>query len=252
MNMSRKQGAPRRGAVRVVLVSPEHDSNVGAVARAMKNFGCTQLVLVSPLAKIGFEATKFAKHSTDVLENAQKCDSLEKAVRGCHFVVGTTGVSDRFADRLKNLVSLPDLASKMHPEETIAIVFGRESTGLTQEELDACDVVCTIPTAPLHTVLNLSHAVAVVCYQLYVDGVLGQVSEEKKGGARPASRESRLVLERMFDELVAGLPSVRDPEKVANALKNMIERSRATEDEVRSLTAAMSPLHAARKMFRRL
>ncbi len=94
--------------LRVVLVEPEHELNVGASARAMKNFGCQELWLVRPTCRIGFEAVKFAKHSKDVLDNARTVKTLSAALKGVDFTVGTTGVVERFASGLKNIVPLAD------------------------------------------------------------------------------------------------------------------------------------------------
>lgn len=234
------------GKIRVVLVGPEHDMNVGACARAMKNFGCTELALVNPVAKLGFEAKKFAKHSTEVIDFSVSCKSLQEAVKGFDLVVATSGVVDRFGDRLKNTVQLPGLPELIEPGTKVAIVFGRESTGLSKEELDSCDLVCVIPASKEHTVLNLSHAVAVVLYELYRVGTK-KSPDRVEVHRKPASRANRQLIQRMFGQIVHSLPSVHDPEKVSAAMRNVIERSRASDDEVRSIVAGLSPVHASRK-----
>lgn len=229
--------------LRVVLVRPEHDLNVGSVARAMKNFGFTELALVKPVAKMGFDATLFAKHSEDVLKNAKKFSFLRAALKGCDVAVATTGVPERYRSRLKKCVLLPKLPALLKKARKVAIVFGSESIGLSQKELEECDVVITIPTASLHKVLNLSHAVAVVLYELY-----SRMRAEEVFAKRLASREKRLVLEKFFAKIVGKTKSVRDKKKVLKAFKNVLERSCVEEDEAQALLALLGPL--SRRLMR--
>jgi TrmH family RNA methyltransferase len=218
----------------------------------MKNFGFLDLALVQPTAPVGFEAVKYAKHSGEVLENALRAKTLAQAVAGFDFVVGTSGVPTRFGSRLKNNVLLGQLPALLAKREKTAIVFGRESTGLSKAELDACDAVCVIPTGSLHRVLNLSHAVGIVLYEVYQSTLSAgridsaRLAEKKILGTKPASRENRQALELLFGKLVNQMPRIRDPEKVAASLRNMVERSRATDDEVRSLMAALSELQTGK------
>ncbi len=231
--------------LRVVLVEPEYELNVGSAARAMKNFGCTDLWLVRPRCKLGLEAVKFAKHSQEVLQNARTVKSLNAALKGVDFAVGTTGVVERYASNLKNLVPLRELAKKLSPSECIAVVFGGESRGLSEKELFRCDVVVHIPASAAHPVLNLSHAVAVVLYEFFAAGLAGGESAldaKMRRRWRPASREDREYLEKLFSELVHSMPVIKNPSKVSAAFKNVLERSRPSHDELQTLLAAFGPL----------
>lgn len=153
--------------VQVVLVGPLYEGNVGSVARVMKNFGITRLALVDP-CRLGNEARAMASHAQDVLANARTV-TLEEVVAGSALVVATTGEVARsvcspirmpyFAPReLRSLVADVD--------GTVSILFGREDRGLSNAELARAGVICTIPTSPLYPILNLSHAVGIVCYEL--------------------------------------------------------------------------------------
>ncbi len=228
--------------VRVVLVRPEYSMNVGMVARACKNFSVTDLAIVAPKCKLGFEATKYAKHSQEVLNNAKMCNSLEEAVAGFDLVVGTTGVVRRFTGSLKNCVSLPAL-NVIVSNRNIAIVFGPEGNGLTQGELDKCDVVATIPAERAHPVLNLSHAVAVVLYSLFF-------SQKTRPLFKPAAgkelRALNYLVSSIVDELRETHPPLRDAEKAKIAFKRVFGRTNMSQTEAQTLMAVFS--RAAKKL----
>jgi tRNA/rRNA methyltransferase len=158
---------------RVVLVEPLHDGNVGAIARAMKNFGLDELVLVRPCA-IGEEATKRSMHAADVLKNARRVFTDEEALNGADFVVATSGISTSNEKRFARIAMTPrEFAEKVKEfDGTVAILFGREDFGLDKELLRRCDFLVTIPANPEYTVMNISHAAAVVFYELFATNVV--------------------------------------------------------------------------------
>ena len=169
-------------SVRVILVEPENEGNVGAVARAMKNFGADELVLVNP-CPLGAEARKRAMHGVSVLENAKRASQLGRAIRGADLVVGTSGVETANEKRFARIAISPrEFASRVAPMRgTLALVFGREGFGLRDEELRTCDVLVTIPASKEYTILNLSHAAAIVLYELSQTGVAGTSTRAASG-----------------------------------------------------------------------
>lgn len=154
---------------RVVLVEPLSDGNVGAVARAMKNFGLDDLVLVRPCA-IGEEARKRAMHAADVLEGAKKVSTEDEALKGVDFVAATSGIDTSNEKRFARISMTPkDFAEKVREMDgTIALMFGREDFGLDKGLIRRCDFLVTIPANTEYTVMNMSHAAAVVFYELFV------------------------------------------------------------------------------------
>ncbi len=154
--------------VRVVLVEPKNEGNIGAVARAMRNFGARDLVLVKPCA-IGDEARKRAMHGLDILEAATTEDSIRDATAGADLVVGTSGIDTTSEKHFSRIAIAPrDLAAKIAPMDgTVAVLFGREDFGLLEDEIEACDLLVKIPAAEEYPILNLSHAVAIVLYELH-------------------------------------------------------------------------------------
>jgi TrmH family RNA methyltransferase len=153
--------------VQVVLVNPQHEGNVGSVARVMKNFGHTALALVDP-CPLGNGARAMASHAQDVLEGARTV-TLEEVLAGSAMVIATTG---EVAQSVCSPIRMPYFSPRelrslvADVEGTVSVLFGRENRGLSNGELARAGVVCTIPTSPAYPILNLSHAVGIVCYEL--------------------------------------------------------------------------------------
>lgn len=181
--------------VAVVLVQPKNEGNVGAVARAMKNFGLRRLVLVDP-CPIGDEAGKRAMHGADILAGARTVGSLEEALRGADLVAGTTGISTRSEKKFLRIALTPrEFAERVRAMDgTLAILFGREDFGLLDEELERCDLLVSIPANPEYPVLNISHAAAVLLYELF--------ARPRARGLRRASGREKEVLHRALADLM--------------------------------------------------
>ncbi len=155
--------------VRVILVEPKYDGNVGAVARICQNFEADELVLVNP-PKFGDHAFERAVHAKPFLLDAPHVDTFEEAIDGVDYLIGTTAKVPR-SDKLflRNPVDARDVPGMLEDREgLIGVAFGREDFGLLNPELEKCDLTVTIPTSHDYRSLNLSHAVAVVLYELYV------------------------------------------------------------------------------------
>jgi TrmH family RNA methyltransferase len=151
----------------IVLVAPLYEGNVGFAARVMKNFGFTRLVLTDPCT-LGNEAKARASHAQDVLENADTC-TIEDVFARSNIVIATTGLVSK---SVCHSMRMPFYSPKELRERVadadgrISILFGRENWGLSNEEVKRSDMICTIPTSDEYPILNLSHAVGVVCYEL--------------------------------------------------------------------------------------
>jgi tRNA (cytidine32/uridine32-2'-O)-methyltransferase len=152
--------------VRIVLVATTHPGNIGATARAMKNMGLGQLVLVTPKIWPALEALSMAGSALDVVDNTRVVGSMQEAIADCHLVIGTSA-------RLRNmpvpLLDPPACAAAVVAQmstQRIALVFGREASGLTNEELHLCHYHVHIPVSEEYPSLNLAAAVMVLCYEL--------------------------------------------------------------------------------------
>jgi TrmH family RNA methyltransferase len=175
--------------IKIVLVETSHSGNIGAVARAMKNMSTTNLCLVKPKLFPCAEATARASGADDVLARATVYQSLSEAVADCQLVIG--------ASARGRTISWPELtprecAEKVvinEPQHKVAIVFGRENSGLKNHELDLCHFLLRIPCNSEYSSLNLAAAVQVVCYELFVatgiqqDTVVGDKGEQPLASA---------------------------------------------------------------------
>jgi len=156
-------------AVRIVLVAPAGPLNVGSVARVMKNFGLSQLVLVAPQCDpLGAEAMQMAVHAKDVLEAARRVETIPQALSGCSFAIATTARQRGFDALLETPDAvLPALIHQASDESDTALIFGPEDRGLSNEELTYAQRFTKIPTDAGYSALNLAQAVAVCCYELH-------------------------------------------------------------------------------------
>src|SRR5215510_14567087 len=157
--------------IRVVLVEPQHSGNIGAVARAMKNMALSRLVLVNPADHLAMEARMMAMHALDILQQAQVVDTLTQAIANAGYVVGTTRRLGKSRQAQQTSRSIAPLLLELAASNLIALVFGREDSGLSNDELACCHELISIPAHPTFGSLNLGQAVLLVCYELYVNTV---------------------------------------------------------------------------------
>ncbi len=150
-----------------VLVEPESPGNIGATARAMKTCGFKNLVLVNPKERHHPETKWMAHQSEEILENAKYVNTLEEAVKDMNLVIGTTQRKRYFRFPFYTPDEISDKIEGIALEHPVAIVFGRESTGLTNEELTQCHMHSTIYTATAKPALNLSQAVMIFAYTFF-------------------------------------------------------------------------------------
>lgn len=217
--------------LRIVLVGPKFEGNVGAVARSMANFGIDDLYLVDPACGIGDEARSRAKHGNGVLDRAVTVSSIDEAVEDCFLVAGTSGIV-AMGDGNYTRVPVPigDFAQHCRGYRgNVALLFGREDIGLYQSELNRCDLLITIPTGKECPVLNLSHAATLVMYEFFKEGSVSRRPE-------PADRDEK---ERMFDFFNELLTAIDYPENrreiTAVMFRRMMGRSIPTKYEYNTI-----------------
>ena len=151
--------------IHIVLVEPSHPGNIGATARAMKTMGLHRLVLVRPRCFPHPLATAQATYATDILEQATIAPSFQEAISGMQRIYATTARPRSLAWPSMTPAAMSRDIAALPPATQVAIVFGRERTGLTNIELDCCHVTCTIPTAIAGASLNLAQAVQIIAYE---------------------------------------------------------------------------------------
>ncbi len=230
----------------IVLQEPRVEGNVGAIARSMSNFGFGDLALVNP-CKIGDEAYKRAKHGRIILEKARIFSQLEDALSTSDLVVGTTGISTKREKAFhRQTLTSWQLGSKVAGlRGRVAIVLGREDYGLYNEELDWVDLLVSVPCSPDYPVMNVSHAAAIIMYELHKPQ-----AQLEAGRPRKASGFEKERLNQAFNEL---LTAISYPEHKRRRTKVMFRRlmGRATPSKW-EFHAFMGVLRGAAKTIRRL
>lgn len=149
----------------VVLVRPRDPNNIGAAARAMSNFGLHDLRVVAPFAVAWREAVS-AVGATDIMQSARQLDSLDEALADCSFSLAATALRNRRVEQ--EVITLPHLNERLNlrSDGKIALVFGNEKTGLSNDDIERCDAILNIPTVAKQPSINLAQAVILTCYEL--------------------------------------------------------------------------------------
>lgn len=184
-------------SVRVILLEPEKGGNIGSVARSMKNFQLDDLWIVKPKTPLNNEAKAFAMRGFDVLKSARIVKTLGTALKGVDLIAGTSSVAATSASNLSRVSITPsDLAEKIRAAKgKIALVFGRESSGLSNQEVEACDFMVTIPANPEYNVLNIATAASVIFYEIFRQRITRRSLElaSKPATGRLMAQFSRLL-----------------------------------------------------------
>ena len=216
--------------ISIILIEPKKSGNLGAVARVMANFGFDNLVLVNPKCKkTAKEAIKRAKHGISVLKKAKVVKKIPKM----DTLIATTAMLGTDYNIPRSPIS-PEQLSKIIPSKgKIGIVFGREGPGLTNEEVLACDFVCTIPSSKKYPTLNLSHSVALVCYELSKSLSIKKVGEH----IALASKAEKDQLMKLFNQALKKIPfkTAQKHETQRRVWKRMIGKSFLTKREAFAL-----------------
>jgi len=231
--------------VRIVLVEPHEAGNVGAAARAMKNFGFTDLWIAGPRPQRPDNISEWwAKGAMDVVESATRVATLEEALADVHLSVATTAVRARqvFEQLLPHDVA--QLAAEhLSDDQTLALVFGREESGLSGREVALCRRTAVIPTSPAFPTMNLAQSVAVFCYELG-KGLRPAVKKQE-----PAAGHLLQVLDsrarRLFEEV--NFFGEKDADRMCAELKAVAGRAVLTTREASLLLSLVSQLQKSRE-----
>jgi tRNA (cytidine32/uridine32-2'-O)-methyltransferase len=237
--------------IRIVLVDTSHPGNIGAAARAMKNMSLRQLHLVTPHSYPHQEATSRASGADDLLNEARVAGSLDEALSNCRLVVGT---SARTRTIHWPVVSPREAAMKLVQEAQlgdVALVFGRERSGLTNSELDRCTFLVHIPTNKAYSSLNLAAAVQILAYEIYLahrqDPHVDPDSQRDLAGA-DMLRGFHEHLAQALDDV--GFTDPRQSEKLLRRLRSLFQRARPDKDEINILRGILSAMQGRKSMRR--
>ncbi len=248
--------------IRIVLVEPSHPGNIGAVARAMKNMGLGQLVLVRPKQFPHAEATARASGADDVLARARVVATTAEALQGCGFVAATTS---RERDQYFRVLDVRDAAPRLVEESRrapAAVLFGAERTGLSNEDLESCHALVRIPTNPEYCSLNLAMAVQLVSYEIRrahlaraaaTPGAAGAASTVPSGGAPSAPLASPEELQRLYAHLGEVLEEIdfrdrtRSGTHLMMRIRRFLQRAELDQNEVNILRGFLTAVQSRRR-----
>ena len=233
--------------VTFVLVETSHPGNIGAAARAMKNMCLDQLALVRPNKFPSADATSRASGADDILMRATVHESLDEAIDGCSLVIGTTA-------RPRSLY-LPELepracADKIIEESAngrVAVLFGREDSGLTNGELDRCNMLMRIPTSQDYSSLNLGSAVQVLAYELMVQRGESPLERPVGEAFRPYPLASAEEMEGLFTHIeetiiATGFLDPDNPRQVMRRLRRLFNRAEVDQNEINILRGVLNSM----------
>ena len=230
--------------IRIVLVNPSHPGNIGAAARAMKTMGLERLILVSPREFPSAEATARAVGADDVLDQAVVCDSLEQAIDSCQLVVATSARA-RSIDwpALGPEACAQKLVNQAGSSE-VALVFGRERTGLTNAELDQCQYMVSIPVNPEYSSLNLAAAVQIMGYEIRLAAVAvaEPFADDSQTPVRLATQQEMQGFYQHLEEVLVeiGFFDATNPRKLMRRLYRLFNRAEVDEREMNILRGILT------------
>ena len=214
-------------SVKVVLVGTTHPGNIGAAARAIKNMGIFNLALVKPKEFPSDIAIYRSKAAKDILENAEIYESLEDAIAGCKLIVGTSARARSVPWPVFNPRDAAEEMRKISKQGNVAIVFGREDRGLTNDELGLCNFHVHIPSDPKYSSLNLSQAVQILAYEIRLAYSRDEVISEVKWDVDLANNEQTERLIDHMEELMQDVEfyDVENPRKLLLRVRRFFKRS---------------------------
>jgi len=242
--------------IQIVLIATSHPGNIGSAARAMKNMGLSQLSLVSPKDYPNVKATARASGADDILENAVICQTLEEAIAGATLVIGASARDRRLTWPELNPKQMAELVREKsaNSDTRIAILFGRENNGLSNEELELCHYLVQIPANPVYSSLNLAAAVQVLAYELrmvYLQSVAEShdrnISSAKKANELDSPLAKGDAMNHMYEHMQSVLVRLefineQQPAKLVRRIKRLFNRAQMEEKEVQIIRGMMSAI----------
>lgn len=230
--------------IRIVLCATSHPGNIGSAARAMKTMGFTNFYLVNPQHYPDPQATALAAGATDVLDNAIVTETLSEALVGCAFAIGLSARKRNLSHEIVTPKEASQQALQIAQNQQVALVFGTEMSGLSNAELDCCQLLAMIPANPDYSSLNLAMAVQVMCYEMRMQALELQAFPEANntGMTELANNED---LERFYAHLEETLVHIgylnpAAPKKLFERLRRLYARARLEKEEINLLRGILT------------
>lgn len=234
--------------LRVVLCQTSHPGNIGASARAMKTMGLRQLYLVSPESFPDAHATAMATGAADLLDSAVVCSTLEEALAGCALVIGLSARKRQLSHELLAVRPAAERALSVAQTQQVALVFGTEMSGLSNAELDLCQLLAMIPANPEFSSLNLAAAVQVVCYELRMAALAGDTATIASQPMPMATSDEIEGFYRHLEQTLVqiGFLNPDEPKKLMQRVRRIYARAKLEKEEVNILRGILKLTQAPR------
>ena len=222
--------------LRIVMVRPRGSGNIGSVARAMKNVGASELAIVGDARTQSFWARAMAVHGRDVLAEAKRYPTIRQAIADCTLVVGTTCRSGLYRSHSQSLREAAPAMAAAARKGKVALLFGPEDHGLSNNDLEHCQQLITIPANPKYQSYNVAQAAVICLYEIYVASLAKPVVENE------IQRAQAEDIERLFEIMRSSLLKIgyldsENPEHILLALRRILGRASLEDRDVRILTA---------------
>ncbi|MFW5902372.1 MAG: RNA methyltransferase [archaeon] len=208
--------------MKVVFVEPETPGNIGALARVMNNFGEKELILINPQCEVETgETIARAKHAYETVKNARRLESLEDVKKETNQMIGTTGkIPDNYKWERTHLTPKQLRENIKKSKGKNALVLGREGKGLTNKELEICDVVAHIPTNKEYPVMNITHAATVLLYEMHQ----ANKGKDEKDKTDKVPKEKGTLFD-YIDQTIDELKEIKKPEETKQIFKRVLNKS---------------------------
>lgn len=227
--------------IRVVLCQTSHPGNIGSAARAMKTMGLQHLYLVNPLHFPDPQATSLATGAADLLETATICSSLPEALTGCALAIGMSARKRQISHELVNVREAASRAATIAANQPIALVFGTEMSGLSNSELDCCQLLAMIPANPEYTSLNLAAAVQVMSYEIRMAILEGKLDAQENQPQLATNEALEGFYAHLEDTLVKiGYLNPAAPKKLSERIRRIYARAKLEKEEVNLLRGILT------------
>ena len=230
--------------VKIILIETYNSGNIGSTLRAMKTMGFGNLCLVNPKKFPSEEVTALAANASDLIDTVQVVNSLEEALVGCNLVIGTSSRDRKVPWPNESIISAsPKIIAEADKDNTVAILFGREDRGLTNDELQRCNLHVHIPANEDYPVLNVAMSVQVVCYQLLIDQTLESEIKNNQHWDVPlaeANHINRLI--EHFTDVAEKLEVFNkgNPRQIGARIKRLFTRVGLDEMEVKCMSGFLA------------
>ena len=227
--------------IRLILVEPRYQINIGSIARVAKNFGITKLHIVNPKVNLlGKRAIMFSKHAKELLEQPVLYKDFDSAIGKCDMAIGTTGLYRKAKAAFMNVFLAEEVAEKIAKQSgkdiVVGIVIGRDTIGLLSSEIEKCDMIAYIGASSYYPVLNISHATGILLYEF-----TKRMYKEKYGDALkiPSNMKYNKVLFRIFWNSIKNKKSIRDKKGVLSTFKRIVNAYQPSKEEINAMITAL-------------